>query len=353
MSIEGGVTDSLLSSGTELLNQDSERVTHKTNTGAGMHTRHLTDQSDTLLSLSPEENDTTDETLLRDEDLPPLHFNTLRSPARLRGVPAVSQRNVSRSSSRSRSRSSSPVPQGVLSVPAGRPCATGSVEDIPMATTSVTPPGELKTTSTSQQPILRASSERSLLGHPGEVIVSVSATTDKHGHHHLITEDMLTDRLGLGELTPPVSSGASSPVGGYSTPLVSSPHITLACVIERMSEESLDDVHAFNDVKLVKKPSFGSDRPSAHGSTGGEDGSCNNSMLDTLEEEDFEDEEDEEEDSPNREKEGEGTFKGIHSQDDETRIMFEMLDLLSTNAEERRKLEEEKQKKMGRSKDVI
>jgi hypothetical protein len=156
-----------------------------------------------------------------------------------------------------------------------------------------------------------------------EKIILVSSTTDKHGHHHLITEDMLTDRLGFEDLM----SGSSSPIGNgfYTVPLV---NISLTSVNERMSEESLDDCHAFNDINIGKKTSANVD------------GSSNNSVLGKLAEEDFEDEE--EEGEGNAQDSADSTMKDV--QTDETQhIMFETLDLIST-AEERRKLEEETKK---------
>lgn len=240
------------------------------------------------------------DTLLQEEDAAPLHFNTLRSPARLRGL-LVPQRPMSRSSSMSRSRSSSPVPN---SYP------------------------EASNTS-----ISRVSSTRSLDGE--EKVVLISATSDKHGHHHLITEDMLTDRLGFEDLT----SGSSSPVGNasYSMPVSL---ITLTSVNERMSEETLDDCHAFNDIKRGKRSS----------STVGE-GDILGTLPEDLEDEDEDGEGNpgikEESERPDSEKEESGMSitKKAQNSETQTTIMFEMLNLIST-PDERRKLEEEKRKKL-------
>jgi len=109
-------------------------------------------------------------------------------------------------------------------------------------------------------------------------------------------------------------------------------HITLSSVNERMSEESLEDCHAFNDIKLTKKSSFGSDRPSSSGHASivdGENGSCSNSVLGTLEEEDFEDEEEDGDGNNTAPKDSTSLESTTTKGTDETHhIMFEMLDLI-------------------------
>lgn len=243
------------------------------------------------------------ETLLHEEDAAPLHFNSLRSPARLRGL-VVPPRPMSRSSSMSRSRSSSPVPNSY---------------------------SEATVTS-----ISRVSSNRSLDGE--EKIVLISATSDKHGHHHLITEDMLTDRLGFEDLT----SGSSSPVGNtsYSMPVSL---VTLTSVNERMSEETLDDCHAFNDIKRGKRSS----------STVGE-GDILGTLPEDLEDEDEDGEanssrssikEELERLAADKEESDNSIKKPAGNSETQTSIMFEMLDLIST-PDERKKLEVEKRKKI-------
>jgi hypothetical protein len=98
-----------------------------------------------------------------------------------------------------------------------------------------------------------------------------------------------------------------------------------------MSEESLEDCDAFNDIKLTKKYSFGRDRPSSLGHASivdGENGSCNNSVIGTLEE-DFEDEEEDGDGNNTAPKDSTSlestTIKGT---DETHHIMFEMLDLI-------------------------
>lgn len=243
------------------------------------------------------------ETLLHEEDAAPLHFNSLRSPARLRGL-LVPPRPTSRSSSMSRSRSSSPVPSSYSEAPG----------------TSIS----------------RVSSNRSLDGE--EKIVLISATSDKHGHHHLITEDMLTDRLGFEDLT----SGSSSPVGStsYSMPVSL---ITLTSVNERMSEETLEDCHAFNDIKRGKRSS----------STVGE-GDILGTLPEDLEDEDEDGEgnssrsslkEEFERSAADKEESDNPIEKTALDCETQTSIMFEMLNLIST-PDERKKLDEVKRKKI-------
>ena len=101
----------------------------------------------------------------------------------------------------------------------------------------------------------------------------------------LVDSDILLDRLGLEELERPVPNEIDS-----SQP-------PLPCVNERMSEESLDDCHAFSDlampsVKVERSSSFTSSRDGG-GSVQGD-----SSFLETLEEFD-EEEEDDDEDGTN------------------------------------------------------
>lgn len=101
----------------------------------------------------------------------------------------------------------------------------------------------------------------------------------------VVDSDILLDRLGLEELEPPLPNEIDS-----SQP-------PLPCVNERMSEESLDDCHAFSDLampsgKVERSSSFTSSRDGG-GSIQGD-----SSFLETLEEFD-EEEEDDEEDATN------------------------------------------------------
>jgi len=262
-----------------------------------------------------------------DSDMAPLHFNILRSPARLRGL----GRPNSRSSSFSRSRSTSPVP---TQTPQG-----SSARDVLGESGSEKVVGVMGLHGISRSP-----SDHSL---ESSSALSQCSVTDKYGHQHIITEDMLTDRLGFVEVVPP----------NHSSPHVSAN--TLPSVCERMSEESLDDCHAFSDVKVSRRMSWGSDRPSTsggsvQGSVGGGDGSCNNSVLKTLEEEGDSSSDDENEndkevvatgaaaesvDNPNIEAADSSPFR---SKEEETKIMFEMLDLVSTDEERRILLEKQK-----------
>lgn len=264
------------------------------------------------------------------QDSAPLHFNSLRSPARLRGL---SRPSGSRSSSFSRSRSTSPVMSSSRDV-AGEVCTSEKAH------------------------ISRSSSERSLES-------PVAMVMDKNGHSHVITQDMLTDRLGLEEAIPVV----------HHSPHLGS-NVSLPSVNERMSEESLEDCHAFCDIKQhPRRMSWGSDRGSVSGGgsaqgsvTGGDAGSCNNSILGTLDEEELEDSDndleaiDEVVVVQQFSSDGEETkslppnsnimaaAKSLpHTKEEETKIMFEMLDLLSVNEEERRKLNEEKRRAMAKA----
>jgi hypothetical protein len=91
------------------------------------------------------------------------------------------------------------------------------------------------------------------------------------GSLHMVNPDILTDRMGFEELepTPPVIHNSS-----------------LTLVPERMSEETMDDCHAFSNLTSVKRSSV----KSSDGSVSGADvPSSNTSILDILKEEEGDD----------------------------------------------------------------
>mmetsp|Transcript_2504 Transcript_2504/g.3784 ORF Transcript_2504/g.3784 Transcript_2504/m.3784 type:complete len:280 (+) Transcript_2504:236-1075(+) len=223
----------------------------------------------------------------------PLHLHAIRSPCRLVGSSSGnSSRSGSRSSSVSRSRSTSPKP-----IPALTANAFNTISEDEEQGSSVAATGGS----------ISESSANSLDGSlPGS---------------GMINEDILTDRLGMVELEPPPPHVVA---GGT----LASPQFILTSVNERMSEESLDDVHAFSDAlkrHSGSARSVTSDNP---------DSSCNNSILATLDEEEnfeFDDEEDEtiRKDAKKVQKK---KIKGLHTIEDEasTNIMFEMLEIVSS-----------------------
>jgi hypothetical protein len=313
MATEKDVTATLVESGNELKKQDA-----------------LSDKGEALpavlknASEDKEEEERSEDEDVMQGDMAPLHFNILRSPARLRGA---SRPSTSRSSSFSRSRSASPVP-------AHGQCSHSSSRDV-MGEAG----GEKGGGGIINSTVSRSSSDHSL---GSSSVLSQCSNVDKHGHQHIITEDMLTDRLGFEEVVPPHHSPHASCT-------------TLPSVNERMSEESLDDCHAFSDVKVPRRMSWGSDRGSVQGSAGGEAGSCSNSVLGTLEEEDgsSSDEGDDGEEVMVTGEAGESeanpnilaaVASPERTKEEETKIMFEMLDLVSTDEERRRLLLEDEKK---------
>lgn len=153
-----------------------------------------------------------------DTNAAPLHFHALRStPSLTAAAPPKPLTNTprSRSSSRSRSRSrsnsfvcsrdSSPAPNQTFDP------STTSLEDF--LNTSLSSMGKLT-----------------------------------------LDPDILTDKAGMEEMTPgrTLSSVSSNdPDQNSSISLVSTSSRTLPCVNERMSDESLEDKHAFCDLKNV------------------------------------------------------------------------------------------------------
>eukprot|EP00560_Eucampia_antarctica_P004930 CAMPEP_0197833932 /NCGR_PEP_ID=MMETSP1437-20131217/20595_1 /TAXON_ID=49252 ORGANISM="Eucampia antarctica, Strain CCMP1452" /NCGR_SAMPLE_ID=MMETSP1437 /ASSEMBLY_ACC=CAM_ASM_001096 /LENGTH=236 /DNA_ID=CAMNT_0043438267 /DNA_START=82 /DNA_END=792 /DNA_ORIENTATION=+ len=164
-------------------------------------------------------------------DAAPLHFHAMRIPARLQGTPLSCQQNLRGSFSSSRSRSK----------PTSR---------------DVSPSGS-RTPSNS----------------------STGST--------IIDNDILLDRLGLEELLPPPPHEIG--VVNFQPPPA------LSSVNERMSEENLDDCHAFSDLVVSAKiERSGSFTGSREGSVTGGSLQGDASFLETLEEFDEEEEDDDE-----------------------------------------------------------
>eukprot|EP00567_Pseudictyota_dubia_P002714 CAMPEP_0197444620 /NCGR_PEP_ID=MMETSP1175-20131217/10059_1 /TAXON_ID=1003142 /ORGANISM="Triceratium dubium, Strain CCMP147" /LENGTH=523 /DNA_ID=CAMNT_0042975439 /DNA_START=103 /DNA_END=1674 /DNA_ORIENTATION=- len=186
----------------------------------------------------------------------PLHLHTLRVPARLRGSGTpIGVRSRSSSRSRSNSRDVSPSPASK----AGSDKGSG---------------GKHRRTSSRESdkvPSLVPGTETS-----GGTVSSGSSVVDSE-----IDPDILLDRAGFEELEPPppheISMGPlASPgmQGGHGSGLLSS-------VNERMSEETLDDCHAFTDLAGALHQSLRSLRE-------GETGDDGKGKLEPLQEEDKE-----------------------------------------------------------------
>lgn len=141
-----------------------------------------------------------------DANTAPLHLNSIRNrDARLRGSTGMLM-NRPPSRSTSRSRSTSPTHAATLLI-----SSFHSIE-------------------------LLKSLEKSS---------SISSLNDESSHASSMSADILTDRMGFEELEPPSLSQRDS----------LSLHQSLTPVNERMSEESLDDVHAFSDVTIGRRTS--------------------------------------------------------------------------------------------------
>jgi len=179
-----------------------------------------------------------------DENVGPLHFHAMRSgSARLKSAkpgPTTGTGTHSSSRSLSRSRSASPAPA---------------------------------TVSTSISGVEMDDSCASL------------QSLSMDGSNPPIPPDILTDRMGMEELEPTGVQFHTS---------------SLPLVYERMSEESLDDCHAFSDVTPSGRKS-GSRANSSEVSLAGDNPSCNNSVLGMLKEEDDDDSDlSEDEDEPRK-----------------------------------------------------
>mmetsp|Transcript_10833 Transcript_10833/g.17869 ORF Transcript_10833/g.17869 Transcript_10833/m.17869 type:complete len:324 (+) Transcript_10833:166-1137(+) len=160
----------------------------------------LTKVSSLDLSIDNQTNEDEDD---QEEDLPPMHLHALRSPAKLKGAPR------SRSSSRSRPSS--------------------------------------RKNSKSPQPRVMASN---LVGTTISPSVSVGSSLDGSGAgEHVIDPDLLLDKLGLRDLD---ANASHDEIQEMLKKHISSNN-GLPTLNERLSEETLDDVHAFQDLVASKK----------------------------------------------------------------------------------------------------
>lgn len=152
-------------------------------------------------------------------DAEPLHLNTLRAPARLHGRPSRS-RSGSRSRSRASSRSASPSRGG------------GG--------------GSVSSRSTSLDRSSHRRSKSSGIGTPAEAVPGTLETMSTQGSESGsdIDPDILLDRLGFDDLDPHAQDSAPSSSAGTQWTHSSS----LSSVNERMSDDSLLDDRAFQDL---------------------------------------------------------------------------------------------------------
>jgi hypothetical protein len=200
-----------------------------------------------------------------DEDAAPMHLHVLRAPAKLKGATPVGSGRRSRSSSRSRpgSRKNSRSPNRGVSSPGGG----------------------------LNKPSL------------GDAASIASSSSIDEG----VDPDILLDRFGFQDLDPKITQEDFQELlkkhlsGGNSLPTLN----------ERMSEETMEDVHAFQDLVFVKKNkgSSGTGSPSSsslvqsidESEEAGSDGATENnrasltnfSGLEALNEEEEDDDDDE------------------------------------------------------------
>lgn len=173
----------------------------------------LTKDSSLDLSIYNEKHED-DEDATNEEDLAPMHLHALRSPAKLKGDPKAVARSRSSSRSRPGSRKNSPQPR---------------VSTLVGTTISPSP--------------------------------SVGSSLDGSGMgEHVIDPDLLLDKLGLRDLDP---NASHDEIQELLKKHISSNN-GLPTLNERLSEETLDDVHAFQDLVASKKCS-GDDADSSPG----------------------------------------------------------------------------------------
>uniref|UniRef100_A0A7S1ZDM6 Uncharacterized protein n=1 Tax=Trieres chinensis TaxID=1514140 RepID=A0A7S1ZDM6_TRICV len=212
-----------------------------------------------MAEFSDVDEKTAEEELVEELEAAPLHLHTLRIPPRLRGTSTpVSVR--SRSSSRSRSRSSS-----------------RDVSPSPHASAG----GHKRRDSKGSDAVPSLIMGESTAGTgTGSSAASVASIED-------IDPDILHDQKGLEDLTPPPPHEiAMGPLAASPSPHTSG---LLPSVNERMSEETLDDCHAFNDLTSALHTSLRSLKDERDGA----DGDGCDGLLATLAENEDEDEDEE------------------------------------------------------------
>mmetsp|Transcript_1781 Transcript_1781/g.3818 ORF Transcript_1781/g.3818 Transcript_1781/m.3818 type:complete len:394 (+) Transcript_1781:153-1334(+) len=181
-----------------------------------------------LLDISiSNSNGNDDEEELDEGYAAPMHLHALRTPAKLKGAPR--SRSSSRSRPGSRRNSASP-PRG-----AG---------------------GEL------------------ILGGTVSPSISVSSSLDgigehQGGHTDIIDPDILLDKLGFRDLDANVTQEELQELLRKHI----SSNNGLPTLNERMSEDTMDDVHAFQDLQFVSKKSRSESAPSSQDEDDGEDSS--------------------------------------------------------------------------------
>lgn len=172
----------------------------------------LTKDSSLDLSICNKGNDEDDDDENNEADLAPMHLHALRSPAQLKGNPKSAARSRSSSRSRPSSRKNSPQPHRAMS--------------------------NLVGTTISPSPSVGSSLDGSGVG------------------EHVFDPDLLLDKLGLRDLD---ANASHDEIQELLKKHISSNN-GLPTLNERLSEETLDDVHAFQDlVASSKKGSSGAD----------------------------------------------------------------------------------------------
>ncbi len=183
----------------------------------------------------------------------PMHLHALRTPAKLRGAPR--SRSSSRSRPGSRRNSSSP-PRNLSGTALSELVVVGGGVGGVAGLNNISPSISV-----------------------GSSLDGIANNEHHHYHSHsdnsiLIDRDILLDKLGFRDLDPDITHGEIQDMLRK--------HNSLPTLNERMSEETMDDVHAFQNLTFCKRPSTGSSTGSIAleesfsemtmmGSAGGED----------------------------------------------------------------------------------
>jgi len=186
----------------------------------------LTKDSSLDLSICNQKDEDEDDDE-NEEDVAPMHLHALRSPAKLKGAPRSRSSSRSRPGSRNSSRKNSPQPRG----------------QVPLSSTNL------------------------VVGTTVSPSASVSSSLDGSTGvgEHVIDPDLLLDKLGLRDLD---ANASHDEIQEMLKKHISSNN-GLPTLNERLSEETLDDVHAFQDLVASKKGGSSSSSSSSSGNDGG------------------------------------------------------------------------------------
>lgn len=246
-------------------------------------------------SVSPQSSPTrtnatkspTPKTLEIDEsNVAPLHFHAMRIPARLQGMPQHPPPHSPSSTSSASSSISSTIhiASGKQTVILPQPATTSSTSSSSRRRRSRSRSRSRPSSRSTSRDPSPSSIGMSSLGGAGAMGTTTPSGIGDAGSMEspsiIVDADILLDRLGIEELECPgiVDNGNNGPTtggvassergSGLGGTISSTGGTSLPSVNERMSEESMDDCHAFTDLKnVIRQSGLGSSTSNGMGAS--------------------------------------------------------------------------------------